>query len=415
MNENWDHKVLVLDGETRSALTVVRALGAEGYQVGVASNSQNAIAAKSKFANFFFQCPSPIHAPETYLKWLELILEEWQPAVVLPVTDASLLLSQDIIEIISQYSILPFPQKQIVEAVSDKGNLAQIASSLNVAIPKTVFIPEPGRWTTESEIAIQEFSYPAVLKPRKSVLRIGSRIYKPEMFYVNSPDEIKTHLEDVYQEQGTYVAYMLQEKIVGQGVGVFALCMSGNSVAEFAHRRLLEKPPSGGRSVLSESLSASEAPMAEALALLRHFRWDGVAMVEFKKAANGVSYLMEINPRFWGSLQLAIDSKRNFPVMLLEMCKNRTGDFNQLRALFQKQYGEYSVGQRLRWPLGILDHALIRLKQNPLQACKDIFLKNSLMVWKDRKRTKLEVLSSSDLRPFICELKDYFSNLIKGE
>ena len=108
MNENSEHKVLVLDGETRSALTVVRALGREGYQVGVASHSPNAIAAKSKYANLLFQCPSPLHAPETYVKWLELILEEWQPAVVLPVTDASLLLSQEIVEIISQYSILPF-------------------------------------------------------------------------------------------------------------------------------------------------------------------------------------------------------------------------------------------------------------------------------------------------------------------
>ena len=42
------------------------------------------------------------------------------------------------------------------------------------------------------------------------------------------------------------------------GVGVFALYDHGKPVGFFAHRRIREKPPSGGVSVLSESILLAE-------------------------------------------------------------------------------------------------------------------------------------------------------------
>ena len=47
--------------------------------------------------------------------------------------------------------------------------------------------------------------------------------------------------------------------------------------------------------------------------LLDELNWHGVAMVEFKVTEDGTPYLMEINTRFWGSLQLAIDAGVDFP------------------------------------------------------------------------------------------------------
>ena len=42
-------------------------------------------------------------------------------------------------------------------------------------------------------------------------------------------------------------------------------------------------------------------------------KWHGVAMVEFKKKfLTNKLYLMEINPKFWGSHDLAIASGINF-------------------------------------------------------------------------------------------------------
>jgi len=67
---------------------------------------------------------------------------------------------------------------------------------------------------------------------------------------------------------------------------------------------------------------------------LKSSSWSGVSMVEFRiHKETKVPYLMEINPRFWGSLALDIHSGVDFPGLVLEhafpdlvkkACNNRT-------------------------------------------------------------------------------------------
>ena len=58
------------------------------------------------------------------------------------------------------------------------------------------------------------------------------------------------------------------------------------------------------------------------LSLLKSLNWVGIAMVEFKvDPRDGIPKLMEVNPRFWGSLQLAIVSGVDFPYLILKMAR----------------------------------------------------------------------------------------------
>ena len=59
--------------------------------------------------------------------------------------------------------------------------------------------------------------------------------------------------------------------------------------------------------------------------LLTALNWHGVAMVEFKIDATGQHWLMEINPRLWGSLALSIDAGVDFPLGLLQVARGETG------------------------------------------------------------------------------------------
>lgn len=155
---------------------------------------------------------------------------------------------------------------------------------------------------------------------------------------------------------------------------------------------------------MSESIPLSEAPAEDARKLLKHFNWNGVAMVEFKRTPEGKFVLMEINPRLWGSLQLAIDSGRDFPVLLAEfaLCKS-DADW----AAFEEKCArlpDYKVGQRLRWTLGTVDHALIRIKDEGWKALKDILFHNSLRLFERPWHTKQETFRWSDPWPFVVEL-----------
>jgi predicted ATP-grasp superfamily ATP-dependent carboligase len=79
----------------------------------------------------------------------------------------------------------------------------------------------------------------------------------------------------------------------------------------------------------------------------------GAAMVEFRVASDGTPYLMEVNCRFWGSLQLAIDCGVDFPWLSYQI--------TQGLPLGEPQ--PYALGRRLRWLMGDLDSLIIELRQ----------------------------------------------------
>jgi hypothetical protein len=90
--------------------------------------------------------------------------------------------------------------------------------------------------------------------------------------------------------------------------------------------------------------------------LLRRFGWEGVAMVEYKRdVETGQPFLMEVNGRFWGSLQLAIDAGVDFPRLLVDHALGR--DVTPVMT--------WAAGVRCRWRLGEVDHLIARLRRNP--------------------------------------------------
>jgi predicted ATP-grasp superfamily ATP-dependent carboligase len=133
------------------------------------------------------------------------------------------------------------------------------------------------------------------------------------------------------------------------------LLWDGELKAQFAHQRLSEKPPSGGVSVYRESVSIDEGLRDLSRALLDRFGWRGVAMVEYKRdSATGQPYLMEVNGRFWGSLQLAIDAGVDFPRILVA---SALGDRTE-------EMPSYRVGVRSRWWWGQIDNLVGRVRRS---------------------------------------------------
>ena len=123
-------------------------------------------------------------------------------------------------------------------------------------------------------------------------------------------------------------------------------------LARFTHQRIREYPISGGPSTLRESIAD---PLVEKMAekILRALDWFGVAMVEFRyDPRDGLPKLMEINPRFWGSLPLAVYAGVDFPYWLF--CLAMDWPIPEAR--------EYPLGKRCRW---ILPGDLLHFFKNP--------------------------------------------------
>jgi len=87
-----------------------------------------------------------------------------------------------------------------------------------------------------------------------------------------------------------------------------------------------------------------------AFSILDALRWHGLAMVEFKydeKSKNG--WFIEINPRMWGSISLAISSGVEFPY-LTYLCALGQGE-QAKRIVHQSRIKQGTIA---RWYLGDL-------------------------------------------------------------
>lgn len=382
--------ILILDAAQRSALAVTRSLGQHhNLHITTAEAAPAALAGKSRYSNEYLCCPSAEHQPQIFIDWISRLQAERSFDLVLPVTEITsqlILMNQDKLALPTA-----FADYSVVMQLADKHRLMQLADSLQVPTPKWGF------YSSLCALNQQEIQYPCVIKPALSRLYLDDHWQATTVGIIRDEDSLQRYLQKNPYLQTT--GFMLQEFIPGHGAGVFCLYNRGQPITFFAHKRLREKPPQGGVSVLSESQTVDPTLQSLAEKLLTSAHWHGVAMVEFRISPEGTPYLMEINTRFWGSLQLSIDSGINFPWLLVA----------QTLQLPHEIPGSYKVGQRLRWLLGDFDSLYLYWKSSESLLKK---IKRSLdFLWPGFFTTRYEINRWSDLKPALFELKQYLAAL----
>jgi phosphoglycolate phosphatase-like HAD superfamily hydrolase len=112
---------------------------------------------------------------------------------------------------------------------------------------------------------------------------------------------------------------LVQEFVPGVGRGYYAVAAEGKPLLEFTHERLIEYEPTGGASLAARGPVKDPRLYAIGRAILERLRWTGQLMVETRlDLETGTYYLVELNPKFWGSLDLPVSLGYHFPAVLLE-------------------------------------------------------------------------------------------------
>ena len=388
--------VLVTPGNLRSALAVTRSLGRRGIPVTVADEYQRNLAAASRYCRAALRVPSATQAPEAYTRAILKAVSGGAYRVVMPMDDVAVSLLAEAAPRLEGLIALPVPDIEIIRGVQDKGALMALAAEQGVPTPKTVVVRNPANL----DKAIRHVGLPAVVKPRFSKFQRGSQwIEGGQTRYVHTLEELEAACRTIHRAVPRPV---VQEYVPGEGRGIFVLMNRGKVCAGFAHRRIREKPPSGGVSVLSESVPLDPQLLLYSERLLESLKWHGVAMVEFKHdVRDGIPKLLEINGRFWGSLQLAIEAGVDFPYLLYRLAAE--GD---IAPAFS-----YKAGVRLRWWLGDLDSLLLRLRDGNRTATRFRAVGEFLKPSGDKARS--EVLRRDDPEPALEELRQYVGNTVR--
>ena len=312
---------------------------------------------------------------------------------------------------ISQYTYLLSPDLKKIEFVRDKRNLMQFAEARGIPMPKTYYsppTPEPckvqGLGPESSEVQgspapngvqglnhfVDKFPIPAVIKPRISSGSFG-------IVYVKKREDLAPSYQSVHER---FPLPLIQEWIPDGG-GAFGLSAlfdeASNIKAAFVHKKLRMYPVQGGLSTLREGVEHPQI-MEIGLSLLKSLNWVGVAMVEFKvDPRDGIPKLMEVNPRFWGSLQLAIVSGVDFPHLILKMARKES--FEPIL--------RYKVGKRSRW---LLLGDILHFFNNPNR----FHLHPSFFNFFD-PNTSYDIISKDDPLPILGSVATFFTFLYDPE
>lgn len=394
---------IVLDGYLKSALCVVRSLGRQGIPVAVGAERRTAMARCSKYTQHTFLYASPYRYPDLFLEHLKEAAEQvGGKPVVYAFSDATVLLFSRHREELAEIVTLVLASEDATETVFDKARTYELAQRLQVP---TITTYTPQRETDLA--ALPDLSYPVVIKTRHSVAwKEGKGVFGTASF-VHSAERLLERFIELHDTTGE--APLVQQFIKGEEYGVECLCKDGKAHVVVIHKRLRSMSPTGGASVLKETVGENELTKkmrAYAEKLLKELSWTGVAMVEFKvDTTDNTPKLMEINGRFWGSLPLAVFAGVDFPYLYYQLAN---GTVPQKQLIAEPGIVSEHVLGSLRW-LGRVMFARDPMREvlypSRMEALTDFLLP---------RRFKNDVWSFADVRPGFMELVDVvFSRIVK--
>lgn len=278
------------------------------------------------------------------------------------------------------------PDSGVCGKFNDKDVAGNIANSLGVPVPGKLIYKNPA----EISAAVNRAGY------KETVIKLRKGNSAKGVYYADSPASAQETAKKLIQKYKLPPNRfpVIEERVNGEGWGVSVLYWHGELIADFTHRRLREKISSGGTSTLRVAADMKELRDA-AVKVFNHVGWHGLAMMEFKVCPDtGKFWFIEVNPRLWGSLPLAIASGAEFPY-LAHLCYAKGSEA-------AKEYDAHSArkeGHVSRWLLGDLFLALASLvKLNPLRASQIMF---------GEKADSIDDFHVDDANVFVGELGYY--------
>lgn len=362
--------VLVTDDSYKAALGIVRSLGRKGIRVSVLADSPIALASRSRYCTARYLVP-----PSSDRSFLSAVLSLFRRVgfdLVMPVGYATSVALAQHRQILDSFTRMEIADHHRLRAAADKMFTSRLAREVGVPIPGA-FLPASFDDAVTRSLQLR---FPVVIKmpceTPGAVVRYART--RQELLRIFRPICERASID------GSRLP-MIQEFIPGFGCGFFAIYDKGACKRIFMHKRIRETPPSGGASCCAASFYDSTLK-AHGMRMLGRIAWHGVAMVEFRYDERDGEYkFLEINPKFWGSLDLALAAGVDFPYALCQMAAGRPLDYSE----------NYNSNLRYHWLFPELQHVWNRPSSLPAVLADSVNPSvQSNFWWRDPKPNLLE-------------------------
>jgi len=368
-------RALVTDGSYLHTLGIVRYLDKEAIEVSVIGTSKFDVSFHSKCCKKAIIGPNPMNE-DSYIRFLKQVVQNESFDILIPV-------GYQTAEIIAENKNMLEPSVKIelagyenIKTALSKRESYELAEKLGVPHPKTVY---PQTYGEVEEMAC-DLDYPAVIK---GLFESG----KTMVDYALSKKDLSIKYYKMCRQnnlrEGTLP--MIQEYIGNDPCtyGFAALYQKGSCKRIFMHKEIRSYPIGGGSG--TRLCSYYDSSLKEyGMRLLNALGWHGVALVEFKRRTSDDTFiLMEINPKFWASLDMALRAGVNFPYYLCQIARGDELEYSE----------EYNRNLRFHFPFS---RELEHMREKPTSVPRVIL---------DTLNPKVKSnVSLSDFKPNFIEL-----------
>lgn len=295
--------VLVFGSDTNAFLGTVRSLGRKGLAVHAAGCGEHMPAGASRYLAADHEIPLYAGDGSDWARRIGELVDEFGFSLLVPTSDASVAQLAAHRAELGEHRVAA-PDDEALTLFSDKRATRDAAAALGVPVA-------PGGTIAGEDDALalaSELGWPLIVKASRSY-SLGARTQKTSVRLVNTTEELRSAIasaEDV----------LVERFMPGFCRGVSVLARNGEVLQAFQHKRLRQEHATGPSSWrVSETLDPQL--LAATKALVAHAGLTGVAMFEFRcNDETGKFALLEVNPRFWGSMQLAADAGADYPALL---------------------------------------------------------------------------------------------------
>jgi predicted ATP-grasp superfamily ATP-dependent carboligase len=313
------------DAPAYGVLAALRALRAAGYEPWLAVARQDAYARRSRAAAGVVKVPDPARDRPGYVAALARAAAHLEVTAVLPGTDLALMALAGTHDAFPTGVRVATADPETVRLATDKRELERLAERTGLTTPPCIH-------TTYADVqAGLEVTLPAIVKPPSTRTPTDGGFATSFARRAATREELLAAVRAVPGE-----AVMIQPALNGDLTAVCGVAWQGRVAAITLQRAWRIYPPGCGITAFAETIPIEPALEAGVRRLMNELGWSGIFQAQFISTPQG-SYMIDLNPRIYGSLALAVAAGLNLPAIWADLLTGR-----------EPRMGSYRVGVRFR-------------------------------------------------------------------
>lgn len=303
-------RILILNYYSRNSLAVVNSLN-QNYELFGGATENNFFFSpdkifKSHRIKKVFRHPNPKKDINLFKEKIIRLCQDYKINAIIPTgTTITNCISQVKDDIIKETDAkIPVEDYSKLILLADKWNCYGICQKIGIPAPKTTLI------TSKENISevISKYKFPVIAKPRLSSASKGIKIF-------HHSEELSNYFNS---DKGlSLLDNIIQEFIKGELHDVAGISKNGENISVITQQRIMSLYDFGGGGIINKT-TYNEELINYFKSISSHLKWNGILIIDFIKGTDDNFYLLECNPKIWGTTYLTVKAGINIPQILVD-------------------------------------------------------------------------------------------------